>query len=297
MYENLTECPVCGSENYKNHLIVQDYSISQESFSIVKCDTCSFQFTNPRPPASDIGKYYASDEYISHTNKGNNPINLAYKMARTFALRSKVNLINTITKNKKGRLLDYGCGTGHFLHAITKNGWKTVGLEPDKDARNLARQQTPNSKIYKSLYNIETSEKKFNIITLWHVLEHIHDLNDTLQTLKSRLKQKGKLVVAVPNISSLDAQLYKQHWAAYDVPRHLYHFNQEAMKTLMLKHGMKVKKTYPMPLDAYYISMLSEKYKTGKANYFKAFQNGYKSNQFAKQNKTNYSSIIYEIKK
>lgn len=295
MYEKLTECPVCGGQNLTNHKVVQDYSVSKESFVISLCKGCQFQFTNPRPTPSEIGKYYESEDYISHTNKGNSPVNVVYKLARQFALKSKCKLINSISSNKKGNLLDYGCGTGYFLKTMKKDGWKIAGIEPNEQARDLA-EALINEKVKVNLEQLDMKNKKFSVITLWHVLEHIHDLNTTIAALKSLLKEKGRLVIAVPNISSHDNSIYQELWAAYDVPRHLYHFNQDSMRTLMLKHGLKVKNVYPMRLDSYYISLLSERYKTGKSNYVKSIINGYKSNSYA-QKSNNYSSLIYEIRK
>jgi 2-polyprenyl-3-methyl-5-hydroxy-6-metoxy-1,4-benzoquinol methylase len=296
MYEKLIECPVCGGSNITNHKVVLDHSVSHESFVITICDSCQFQFTNPRPTEEEIGKYYQSEDYISHNDKGNSPVNLVYKLARNFAIKSKNQLINSISKNAKGRILDFGCGTGTFLTAMKKDGWTIEGVETNIKARQIAEEATKQD-IYKNLSSLNIKNKKFNVITLWHVLEHIHQLNDTIATLKSLLKEKGVIIIAVPNISSYDQNLYQEKWAAYDVPRHLYHFNTDSMKTLMLKHGLKVKKVYPMKLDAYYISLLSEKYKTDKNKYIKALLNGYRSNTYASNNDNNYSSLIFKIKK
>jgi 2-polyprenyl-3-methyl-5-hydroxy-6-metoxy-1,4-benzoquinol methylase len=294
MYETLQECPVCSAPNLKNHKVVKDYSVSQESFNIMTCDNCNFQFTNPRPDKLEIVKYYQSEDYISHSDKANSPINFIYKLARKYALSSKRKLINSIAKNKKGRILDFGCGTGHFLETMKENGWKTYGIEPNRKAREIANQKI---KVEDNIQNLNLKNKKFDIITLWHVLEHIHDINDTIKILKTQLKEKGKIVVAVPNIESYEQSIFQEEWAAYDVPRHLYHFNQDTMKTLMLKHGLKIKKVYPMKLDAYYISMLSNKYKFQKNKFINSVITGYKSNNYASKNKNNYSSLIYIIKK
>lgn len=296
MYEKLTECPVCASDNIKNHKVVIDHSISKESFVIMICDNCSFQFTNPRPTQESIGKFYDSAEYISHTNKANTPINLIYKLVRKYSTRNKVQLLKAIAKKDKGRVLDYGAGTGYFLKAVKKSGWSIYGVEPDNSARQIA-EETTGTKIASSLDDLKTKNKKLDVITMWHVLEHIHDINQVFIQLKSLLKEKGKMIIAVPNIASLDNSIYNEEWAAYDVPRHLYHFNQESMKTFIMKHGMRIKRTYPMRFDSYYISMLSEKYKSGKTNYLKSFINGYKSNSYGESHKNNFSSIIYEVKK
>ncbi|MGM0579993.1 MAG: class I SAM-dependent methyltransferase [Bacteroidota bacterium] len=294
MYEKLSECPVCSASNLHNHKVVKDHSVSQESFNIMICDNCNFQFTNPRPSEEEIGKYYQSEEYISHSDKANSPIDYIYKLARKYALATKRRLINSVAKDKKGRLLDYGCGTGYFLETMKENGWKTYGLEPNEKAREIAKTK---SKVKESLEELNLKNKKFDIITLWHVLEHIHNINDTIKILKTILKEKGKIIIAVPNIESYEQNIFEEDWAAYDVPRHLYHFSQDTMNTLMLKHGLKIKKVYPMKLDAYYISLLSNKYKHNKNKFIKSFITGYKSNSYANKNKNNYSSLIYIIKK
>ena len=296
MYEKLKECPVCSSDNIQNHKVVKDHSISQESFVIMKCANCNFQFTNPRPDQENIGKFYESEDYISHTNKGNNPINIIYKLVRNYSTQNKIKLIKKISKKDKAKILDYGTGTGFFLNAIKEKGWKTIGVEPDQKARKNA-EKLIGQKIYANLHEIEELDTKYDVITLWHVLEHIHELNQVFSSLKGLLKEKGKIIIAVPNIDSLDNQIYKEDWAAYDVPRHLYHFNKETLTTFALKHGMKVKNVYPMKFDSYYISMLSEKYQKGSGNIVKSIINGYKSNSYASKNHNNYSSLIFEIKK
>ncbi len=275
-------------------MVVKDHSVSKESFNIMVCDNCNFHFTNPRPDKDEIGKYYESEEYISHSDKANSPINLIYKIARKYALSTKKKLINSVAKDKKGRILDYGCGTGYLLETMKSDGWKTFGIEPNDKARELASQKV---KVKETIEQLDLKNKKFDIITLWHVLEHIHDLNSTIKTLKTILKEKGKIIIAVPNIESYEESIFGEEWAAYDVPRHLYHFSQDTMKTLMLKHGLKIKQIYPMKLDAYYISLLSNKYKFKKNKFLSSFITGYKSNTYANNNKNNYSSLIYVIKK
>lgn len=294
MYEKLNECPVCSASNLKNHKVVKDYSVSKESFNIMLCENCDFQFTNPRPNEDQIGHYYQSEDYISHSDKANSPINFIYKLARKYALASKRSLINSVAKNKKGRILDYGCGTGYFLDTMKSNGWKTYGIEPNDKARSIANTK---AKVTASIEELNLKNKKLDVITLWHVLEHVHDLNNTINFLKTILKEKGKIVIAVPNVESYDSSIFQEEWAAYDVPRHLYHFSQETMKTLMLKHGLKVKQVYPMKLDSYYVSLLSNKYKHNRNKFMHSFITGYKSNTYASKNENNYSSLIYVIKK
>jgi 2-polyprenyl-3-methyl-5-hydroxy-6-metoxy-1,4-benzoquinol methylase len=213
-------------------------------------------------------------------------------------LKSKLALINKLTP--QGRLLDYGCGTGAFINTCKKNGWTVSGVELDDDARNIAQTHTHTTIVpsYEQLDN----NIKFDIISLWHVLEHVSNLNETIVELKHKMVKKGRLIVAVPNHDSLDQQIYKQHWAAYDLPRHLYHFNQKTIKAIMKRHQLKLIETHPMKMDAYYVSLLSEQHlkadHKSKGNMFvNAIINGYKSNTYAKNNQNNYSSLIYVFEK
>jgi len=293
MLEKLEECPVCSNNTFTTQLTCKDHFLSKEDFSIIKCSHCSFLFTNPRPKVNAIDAYYKSSEYISHTSKANNLLNTVYKSTRYFTLSRKVKLINKITSNKY--ILDFGCGTGDFLFRCKQKRWKIKGFEPEKLARDIASKKN-NIPIYSSLDQL-TKIKQIGLITLWHVLEHIHDLNNTIDILKSKLTEDGSLLIAVPNHESFDADYYKEYWAAYDVPRHLYHFSQSSMNLLLKNHGLKINEIIPMKLDSFYVSLLSEKYKNGKSNYIKSFINGYKSNVYAKKQNNNYSSLIYIVNK
>lgn len=299
MYERLEHCPVCNSSDFSNSIICKDYTVSQESFVIVECNRCNFRFTNPRPRAEELDKFYESEDYISHTNSSKSVVDVVYKTVRKFALKGKLKLINKLSKSKDKKLLDVGCGAGVFLNYCAENGWQTNGVEPNGKARAIAKNDS-SSLIVEKLSDVEHTN--FDTITLWHVLEHIPDLNSTIETLKSLLDSKGRLIVAVPNLESWDAWHYDKHWAAYDVPRHLYHFSQGTMVNLMKQHKLKVEAILPMKLDSFYVSLLSEKYRKhdneAKGNgYIKAVIKGYKSNRYAKKHNNNYSSLIYIIKK
>lgn len=289
MYERLDECPICKSTKIRNHMICKDHSISQESFAIVKCMNCNFLFTNPRPDEAHLYKYYQSEDYISHTNKSNNPINSLYKVARHFTIKNKLNLLSKY--HRGGNLLDYGCGTGEFLKAAKKKDWDVTGYEPTMEAHK-AMDETIKDRVFHNIDDLKYN-KHFHIITLWHVLEHISDLNAVIKKLKKMLRPEGLLIIAVPNHESYDAKYYKEYWAAYDLPRHLYHFSPQTMKYFLSTNKLKLKAMYPMRLDAFYVSLLSEKYKTGVTNYLKAFSLGLKSNKAAKADGNNYSSLIY----
>jgi len=285
---------VCGSPDLHDKLQVQDKSVSQETFTIQQCAGCGFQLTNPRPDAASIGKYYESDAYVSHNSAAQGLVNRVYKVARYFTVRRKVALITRLNGGRPGRLLDYGCGTGHFLAQAKASGWQVAGLEPSPRARQEATARV-GQPIQEPTALATLPASNFDIITLWHVLEHVHALNDTLTQLVERLTPGGQLLLAVPNPDSLDAQHYRQDWAAYDVPRHLYHFVPATMRQLLARHGLRLTQTLPLPLDAYYVSMLSEKLRApeqagGPLAMLKA---GYKSNQYAAQHGGQYSSLLY----
>jgi len=296
MYERLSHCPICNSEDFENKIICRDYLVSNESFVIVGCRNCSFQFTNPRPKAEELGKFYQSEDYISHSNTIRGVTDLIYKIARYFSLKRKVRLIEKYVK--VGSILDYGCGTGAFLKSCKQNHWNVTGVEPQSSARAVAK---------KSIASVEEkiqdlTEKSFDIITLWHVLEHVSDLNELVIQLKNKLTKSGKLVIAVPNRAAQDQKIYNEYWAAYDVPRHLYHFDQHTIKELMSNHKLKLIDTLPLKLDSYYVSLLSEQHlkkdKKNKGNkYYNAIVNGFKSNTYAKNHHNNYSSLIYVFEK
>lgn len=282
---------MCGKNSFRNKLIVEDKSVSKESFAIVQCEACSFQFTNPRPDAASIGRYYESDAYVSHNSAAEGVVNQAYRVARFFMLRRKVSLLRRLVPTK-GRLFDYGCGTGHFLAAAKSSGWQVAGWEPNARAREAATLRVGQPIGTESLASFQAGS--FDAVTLWHVLEHVHTLNETLAQLISLLKPDGVLLIAVPNVDSLDAQHYRQDWAAYDVPRHLYHFNSKTMTQLLKKHKLKVLETLPLPLDAYYVSILSEKHRAERdGGLLAVLKAGYKSNQYAAQHEGQYSSLIY----
>jgi 2-polyprenyl-3-methyl-5-hydroxy-6-metoxy-1,4-benzoquinol methylase len=288
--ETLKNCPICNSSTFSDYLEVEDYFLSHEVFSLQKCISCGFVFTNPRPTENDLGLYYQSEEYISHSSSTESITDKIYYSVRNYTIKLKFKLINK--HFKQGNILDIGCGTGEFLNYFKAKGWDTTGIEPNETARKTAIEK------YGLDVHLENQLDKFKkssfeVITMWHVLEHVPDLNLRIEQLKSLIKENGVLIIAVPNIDSKDAKTYGKFWAALDVPRHLYHFNQSTIKKLFEKFGFDLKETRPMKFDAFYISLISEKYKTGKSNYGKTIFNGLKSNFYGASHKNNYSSNIY----
>lgn len=287
--KSLEICPVCSHSVFEKHLDVVDHMITKELFTIVRCASCGFHFTQPRPEETVIGNYYKSEDYVSHSSSNKGVINTLYGIVRNKTLREKVNWVSAVATGKE--LLDVGCGTGHFLSAASAKGFHAIGLEPDEDARKFAQEQN-NVKVcpISELYSLR--ENTFDVITMWHVLEHVYHLNEDVAQLKKLLKNNGYLFVAVPNMNSYDANYYKEYWAAYDVPRHLYHFQKLDIERLFLNHGFELKKIIPMKYDAYYVSMLSEKYKNGSI--VNACLRGFISNLKAK--KLGFSSQVYVLR-
>lgn len=289
--EHLQQCPVCNQTKFSPFLSCTDYTATKEVFELQQCDACNFIFTNPRPNLAVVGKYYNVENYISHSGTKKGFINTLYHYARLYTLSKKKKQINKLSP--KGKLLDIGCGTGNFLAYMNNDGWEILGVEPDDTTRNEAN-QICNGKVYAEEKLNELEKQQFDVITMWHVLEHVYDLETRVKQLKSLLKPNGVLLIAVPNCSSYDAQHYGKYWGAYDVPRHLYHFKPNNIKQLFEKQSFVVEKVLPMVLDSFYVSMLSEKYKQG--NIVKGVFIGFLSNIRAMFKKDTWSSQIYVIR-
>lgn len=290
-------CPICNHSNSVLVIESQDFSLTQESFSIYHCTNCSLRYTSPVPNKTEISKYYKFIEYISHTDVKEGWMNRLYHYVRNKTLAQKTKWVQSLFTGHKGHLLDIGAGTGAFAHAMHEKGWKVTGLEPDAETRSKAFE---NYKI--QLQSTDTifdlPENEFEVISMWHVLEHVHDLKPYLNQCFKSLKKHGRLIIAVPNYTSFDAKYYKKYWAAYDLPRHLYHFSPKSMSILLNEFGFEIVTIKPMWYDSYYVSLLSEKYKqAGKLGLLLAVVIGTISNLFTISDTSKSSSIIYEIKK
>ena len=291
--ETVTQCPVCGNDQFSPFLICKDYLVSQQNFAIQECSTCGFRLTNPRPDEATIGLYYESDQYISHNDVSGGVINRIYRAVRNYTLRSKLNLINKLN-GETGRILDVGCGTGAFLETCKRGGWEVMGTEPDSEARAVSTEKLQTG--VRPDLDAVAGAGLFDVISLWHVFEHISNLNQVIPQLHELLAKEGTLIIAVPNSNSYDAAYFKENWAAYDVPRHLSHFTPLTIEPLFRKHGFHLAEQRPMPFDAPYIAMLSTRYLTGRTNYMESAQVGFNSNVRARRTGDS-SSLTYLFRK
>lgn len=283
-----------SNNKLKPFIECKDHLVTNENFSILIDEETELLVTNPQPTESEINKYYESEEYNSHSEKSNSLFDKIYEFVRVINIKNKYSIIEK-NIDTKGNILDIGCGTGDFLEFCKSKKWNIHGIEPNKKAREISEKKinidiNPNTSIKK------LPDESFDVITMWHVLEHRYDIIDTIKNLKRIIKPNGIIIIALPNYKSFDAKYYKRYWAAYDVPRHLFHFSRKTIDYIFQKNNLFLKKTYPMYFDAFYVSMISEKNKTKKLNPIKAIFIGFISNLFSLFSKES-SSLIYIAKK
>ncbi len=257
---NIEECPVCGENSFSLFLTCTDHLVSDEKFTIKNCNSCGFKITENIEDEESIGSYYQSEEYISHSNTSKGMVNMVYHRVRNYMLGQKSKLVETVSGMQNGKILDIGTGTGFFLNEMRKNNWQVAGTEKSPGARKFAKTEF-NLDVNETEDLFQFENNSFNVITLWHVLEHIHRLSENMEAIVRLLKDDGKLIIAVPNHESYDAKHYEEFWAAYDVPRHIWHFAPAQMKTFGERYGLKLDKIKIMPFDSFYVSLLSEKHK------------------------------------
>lgn len=292
-------CPACHSTKINLVFTSRDYTVSQNDFQIFECSNCTLRFTQNVPNEENIANYYKHESYISHTNEAKGLINTLYHLVRNYTLISKRKLISQFVKSSSKKILDIGAGTGYFLNEMKQNGWEVLGLEPSEDARKVAF--TTHQIELKDSSNLNSLSKNyFAVITMWHVFEHVHKSKEYFEIMFDCLTEKGVLVIAVPNYTSKDAEIYEQKWAAYDVPRHVFHFSPQSLIQLAMQNGFSIKKIKPMWFDSFYVCMLSEKNSNGKlsiSGFLRAVFIGFYSNLIALFNNQKCSSLIYIFEK
>ena len=289
------KCPWCNSENNSKFLELKDYFLTQENFEILECNDCKLLFTTPRPTPDKIGDYYKSDDYLSHNESKKGIVPKIYNLVKKVNIKNKFNITVNGQQTTDNSILDIGCGVGDFLNYAKEKGCNITGIEPSEDARKIAEEKL-GTKIFspEELQNIPN--ESFDIVTMWHVLEHVADLKTEIDHLERIVKKNGRLVLALPNYKSFDAEYYKDKWAAYDVPRHLNHFSSTSIKNIFDTTAFQLIDIKPLKWDSYYISMLSEQYLKHSNALLKAMITGCKSNCKARKS-GEYSSLVYVFTK
>lgn len=292
-YDN---CPLCKSDAIRKRFACVDKFATGEQFDIYECSCCGLVFTQDIPDEKEIDKYYESPAYISHSNTNKGLINSIYQLVRRVMLRNKARLVERLTLLKNGKILDYGAGTGHFARVMAAKGWDVTAIEKNSNARELALKE-----FGFEMHGVETlatiADKELDVVTMWHVMEHVQDVDKMWNELYRILDDTGIAVIAVPNCCSYDAHKYGEHWAAYDVPRHLWHFTPSSIMRWGEKHGFLLEKQYTMPFDGFYISLLSEQNKGSRLHTVKGFWNGFKGWLAQCRRRSASSSIIYVFRK
>jgi 2-polyprenyl-3-methyl-5-hydroxy-6-metoxy-1,4-benzoquinol methylase len=288
----IQQCPICGSKQFNTFISCTDFFVSGEQFEIRECSGCGFKFTANAEDEKNSGRYYQSEEYISHSNTSKGLVNAVYHQVRNYMLGRKRRLVEKATGLKTGRILDVGTGTGFFLNEMKTHGWQVSGTEKSSEARAFTQKEFA-LKMDEPEQLFQFEKESFDAITLWHVLEHIHLLDENMKAFLRLLKPEGKLIIALPNHISYDARYYKKFWAAWDVPRHLWHFSPEQMKQFGEKYCFRLLSIHPMPFDSFYVSLLSEKYKKSRMALFNGLLHGKISWLKSLLNKSKCSSVIY----
>jgi len=294
VHQNL--CPLCKSSDISKNFFCTDHFISKEIFQIAKCLNCGFLFTQDMPDENEIGAYYESDDYVSHSDTSEGFSNKLYHLVRSFMLKRKTGIVRKVTGLNSGNLLDIGSGTGHFAHAMASTGWQVKGIEINKKAQKSSKQRF-GLKILDPSDILTLTSASFDCITLWHVLEHFHDPFKYVNEIHRLLKPGGICLIALPNSNSYDAVSYKEFWAAYDVPRHLWHFSPQTFKLFINITGLKLCGIKNLPLDVFYISSLSEKYKGSAFPFIRGIIKAVPFFLKSVFNKERSSSLIYILRK
>ncbi len=271
----------------EHFLDTKDYLVSGESFKLMRDPQSDLLVTTPIP--DHLESYYQSEDYLSHNDTARGVMAMVYRTVKKINIARKIRLLDRYAGEERS-LLDFGAGTGDLLYAARQKGFDVAGVEPNAKARTRAMEKGI------TLFDELPLGKKYQVITLWHVLEHLPEPEKTLENIRQLLHNSGTLFIAVPNFNSYDARYYGKFWAAYDVPRHLWHFSKKSIHLLMENLGMEIKEIKPMRFDSYYISLLSEKYRSTPGRYIKAAYLGWRSNMKARSN-GEYSSLLYIIQK
>ena len=293
----MEKCPICGHNEFEKVYDLDDYKITQETFSLQKCTHCTLIYTVDPPLGDNIGRYYESDDYLEHSNRKNDLFSRMYGWGRDLMFGYKYGILKKLGSEKK--ILDIGAGSGYFLNFMRGKGYSVTGIEMSERARNHAK-EVHNLDIHPDeMFHNKAFKEKFDIISLWHVMEHLYDLNQVVKRFDELLNPNGHLVIALPNYNALEVEIYKKYWNGWDVPRHLWHFSPQSLKHLMNNHGFEIERMKMMPLDPLFNTLLTNKYRQGNAvmNVLRMCTVGVMSLISGLFNVEKASSIIYVIKR
>ena len=256
---SINRCPVCGHSSFKHFLNVPDWLVSKEVFELQQCEQCQFVFTANAPLEKDAGPYYNSEEYVEHSDTSSGLIYSVYHVARRAMLHYKYIKIKRLHAGKK--LLDVGSGSGYFLNFMKKKGYNVTGVEISKKAVALCKKNFGIKAHSPSEFLEEKLDTDYDIISLWHVFEHVYSYDAYFELFSKSLNNNGYLILALPNCDSQDARMNKSYWGAYDTPRHIWHFTSKTIELFAMGRGFKMIKKHRMPLDPFFNVMVSDSYK------------------------------------
>lgn len=289
-------CLVCGQSGFTDLYSAIDHLVSGDSFLIRRCNACSFCFTCDTPSEKEIDRYYLSEDYISHSDKRLSLTDRLYHLARSCMLGRKHRLVTAVTRKKTGTLLDAGSGTGYFASYMQQRGWKVTGIELSEQARNYSASRFGITAVAPAaLMNMPA--RSADCITFWHVIEHLYDPAMWMREAGRILKDDGKCLIALPNLASADAKWFGRRWAALDVPRHLWHFTPATMTRFVSDNGFTCNKIRSLPLDVFYISVLSYRNRGCRLSLIRGLMTGALLSVSSFFRKYGASSLIYELSK
>lgn len=253
---DMSVCPACQATTATDLFQARDHLVSGREFLIRRCTNCGMGWTVDPPAEEDAGKYYVSDEYISHTDSKQSLADRLYHLARGFMLKRKGKLVDSAVGKSAGIMMDFGSGTGYFAAFMQQRGWQVTGIELSEMARNYSVERFGIRAIGPQQVR-DLPSASADCVTFWHVLEHLYDPAGWMDEVKRILKDDGRCIIALPNFASADAEWFGKRWAALDVPRHLWHFSPQAFREFAEKQGFVCESTSALPLDLFYISLLS----------------------------------------
>ena len=290
------ECPLCGGNDTSHFTDCTDHAVSNETYSLQRCGSCGLIFTIAPPDSQDKQTYSKLDQELNRADNPRKRLDRLYYYARILNIRRKIRLIERLTRVSSGKLLNYGAKSGYFSSRMTDRGWKVTSLEEYHEQRIFSLEM-----FHHRMMDIDEIDSlppgSFDAVTLWHTLEHQEDPHTLIEKLIRLLKPNGLLFAAVPNTDSLDAAWYGSQWAAWDVPRHLLHFNTTSMIRFGLAHNLVLMHHERMPFEAFYIPMLSEKFKGNRHPIITGAVRGLKFWHKTNTDREKSSSIVYVFRK